>query len=179
MTPDQAFERDIPERLREDVMVMISEAAHGYTDWESVTILELDRIDAINVRAHGIIAVEGAEYRFIVEDGNRNGTVLEDWEGDKKFTPMPRTNWALQPTADRVNRALASGEGKSLLFKWNAAMRNPQIAKLPGNYAYDRRMQPGMLIENYYRDKAANYGFEIVSDEQAKETRAMLKARAS
>src|SRR3546814_10715369 len=75
---DAAFDRDIPEHLREDVMTMICEAAQGWSEHEAVTILERDRLDAINVRAHGIVTVGDDEFTFIVEDGNRNGTRLED-----------------------------------------------------------------------------------------------------
>src|SRR3546814_6087105 len=71
---DAAFDRDIPEHLREDVMTMICEAAQGWSEHEAVTILERDRLDAINVRAHGIVTVGDDEFTFIVEDRSEEHT---------------------------------------------------------------------------------------------------------
>src|SRR3546814_13865351 len=121
---DAAFDRDIPEHLREDVMTMICEAAQGWSEHEAVTILERDRLDAINVRAHGIVTVGDDEFTFIVEDGNRNGTRLEDWNGNKPFEVLERTVWALQPKDDLVSQAIIPGTGPFLILKWDAILRD-------------------------------------------------------
>lgn len=70
MDAQEAFEASVPTHLQEDVMQMIAEAASGWSEHASVTILERDRHDAINVTAHGIVTVEGVEHRFIVDDDN-------------------------------------------------------------------------------------------------------------
>ena len=169
-----AFERDIPESDREEVLTMMAEAAQGFNDHDCITILDRDRQDAINVRAHGILNWNGTEYRFILEDGNWNGTVIEDWDGDKEFKPLPRTVWTLQPRDDLITTAIMERRGPFLLAKWDAVMKRTEIAEIPGKYTYDRMMQPGSKIESYWKEKAAKHSFEIVSEETAAETRKLL-----
>lgn len=155
-------------------MQMIAEAAGGWCDHPSVTILDRDRHDAINVTAHGIVVVEGVEHRFIVDDGNWNGTVLRDWDGDEVFEYHKPTVYALQPEARLIDEAIMSGKGPFLLMKWDAMLRHADIASIPGNYAYDRRFQPGGFIEGHYRKAAAKHRLVIVDEETANETRRLL-----
>lgn len=171
----QAFEATVPPHLQEDVMQMIAEAAGGWCDHASVTILDRDRHDAINVTAHGIVMVEGVEHRFIVDDGNWNGTVLRDWDGDTVFEHHKPTVYALQPERRLIDQAIMSGKGPFLLMKWGAVLRNlPDLAAIPGKYAYDRHFQPGIKGEDHWRKAAAKHHFVIVDEETAQETRAAL-----
>ncbi|CAM5769715.1 hypothetical protein [Bosea minatitlanensis] len=171
----QAFEATVPAHLQEDVMQMIAEAAGGWCDHPSVTILDRDRHDAINVTAHGIVMVEGVEHRFIVDDGNWNGTVLRDWDGDAVFEYRKPTTYALQPEARLIDEAIMAGKGPLLLMKWDAILSNHQdIAAIPGKYAYDRYFQPGIKVESHWREAAAKHHFVIVDEETAQETRKRL-----
>ncbi len=178
LTADQRFERDIPEDQREDIMTLLAEVAHEICTDDRVTILERDRIDAINVRVHGIVEVNSQEYRFILQDGNWNGTILEDWDGDKEFEPTPRMIWALQPAADLVDRAILDGKGPFLVLKWDAILKRAEVASIPGKYAYDRMVQPGGKIETHYREQAAKHRLVLVSKEEAEATRKRLQAAA-
>ena len=174
LSPDEAFAASVPAHLQDDVMQMMAEAVSGWGDHESVTILDRDRMDAINVRAHGIVTVEGVEYRFILRDGNNDGTVLEDWDSDAVFEHHKPAVYALQPEARLIDEAIMSGKGPFLLMKWDAMLRHADIASIPGNYAYDRRVQPGGFIEGHYRKAAAKHHFVIVDEETANETRRLL-----
>lgn len=174
MNPDERFCADIPAHLQEDVMTMIAESAQYDAGHDCVTILERDRLDSINVKAHGIIEVDGEEYTFIVRDGNWDGTVLEAWNEDKTFEPFHRIQWSLQPRRDIIARAIVEGRGLFLIAKWDALLSKPDVSEIVGKYTYDRMMQPGNLIEGHYREKAAAAGFEIVSKETADETRVRL-----
>ena len=130
----------------------------------------------INVRAHGIIEVNGEEYSFIVRDGNWDGTVLEDWNTGAEFKLSPRTVWALQPKQGLIDDALHKGAGKILVEAWDAMLKNTEIAKIPGNYTYDIFHQPQGSIRTYYQTEAARYDFVIVPQEEAEATRKMLLA---
>ena len=177
MTPDGAFCRDIPESKQDDVMLMIAEAASGWSDHDCITILDWDRMDAINVRASGILDWEGREFWFIVRDGNWDGTALEAWEetGVQKFEYHEPTVWALQPRRDLISDAIVDGKGPFLLIKWDAILKNrPEVAAIPGKYAYDRHFQPGGLVEKHWKDAAAKHHFDIVTKEEADETRKRL-----
>jgi hypothetical protein len=177
MSPDEAFERDIPEHIRDEIMYAIAGTASGWEEDSRVTILDRDRMDAINVRASGIIEVNGNEYWFIVEDGNWNGTVLHAWDyaGEQKFEYHQPTQWTLQPQRHLIDRAIVSGKGPFLLAKWDIMAARPEIAEIVRSYAYDRYVQPGCVTEDHWRDKAAKHHFEIVDRETADETRKRLE----
>jgi len=82
----------------------------------------------------------------------------------------------LQPSSERIAKAITDGKGPFLVLEWDAMLKNhPKIAEIPGKYSYDRHFQPGGLIESHYRDAAAKHHFEIVTAETAAETRARLK----
>jgi hypothetical protein len=169
------FERDIPEHLREDAMTAMAEATGKWGKPSNVTILDHDRIDAINCRAHGIIEIEGEEYTFQMEDGNWNGTVLLAWNEDKEFKHHAPTVWALQPQRHLIDKAVMSNGGPFLLMKWDAILKNnAELAAIPGKYSYDRYVQPGSKTEGYWKAKAAAHLFDLVTDDIAKETRRQL-----
>lgn len=173
--PYAAFERDIPERLREAAMCAMAEATGGWAEPSNVYILERDRLDAINCRAHGIITIEGQEYTFQMEDGNRNGTELLAWESDQPFERHEPTRWALQPVGRLIYDALEKGRGPFLLLKWDAILKNrPEVAAIPGKYTYDRYVQPGVAVEKHWTSLAAKHHFEIVTEETAQATRRKL-----
>lgn len=177
-SPDAAFCRDIPEADQEIVMEMISESASGHIKHDCITMLEIDRLDACNYRSSGILDWKGREYSFIVQDGNWNGTVLEGWEeaGVQEFEYHQPTVWALQPRRDLISDAIVHGKGPFLLMKWDAILKNrPEVAAIPGKYAYDRHFQPGGFVERHWTDAAAKHQFEIVTNEEADETRKRLE----
>ncbi len=179
LSVDAAFDRDIPAEHRDDVMQMICEAAHA-DDYhqQHVSILDRDRIDAINVRAEGILNFGGREFAFIVRDGNWDGTVLEGWEeaGTQTFEPTPRTEWALAPMPSLVSDAIAKGQGPFLVEKWDIFIQRPAIARITGSYAYDRMVQPGLKVEQYWKAEAEKHQFVITDKENADEIRARLLA---
>lgn len=171
----EAFERDVPSDRHFDIMTMLAEAAHDDDHrHDCITILDRDHLDAINVRAHGVIDIDGIEHTFTIEDGNLNGTMLLDWDGDEPFERHTPTVWALQPNDRLINEHLAKGQGKFLLLKWDAIIANRKLGDLPQKYAYDRHFQPGLRTENHYREAAAKHGFVLVPKEVADETRAKL-----
>lgn len=172
----ESFERDIPEHLREDAMMAMAEATGEWSKPPNVHILEHDRMNAINCRAHGIIEIEGVEYTFQMEDGNWNGTVLLAWESDKPFERHQPTRWALQPKRNLIDKAILANNGPFLILKWDALLKNrPELAAIPGKYSYDRYFQPGSKTESYWRDAAAKHQFELVTEETANETRHRLQ----
>jgi hypothetical protein len=172
--PYVAFERDVPKHLQDDALQAMAEATGGYGSPVNVTILDRDQLDAINFRAGGIIEIEGREFTFQFEDGNWNGSVLLAWESDRPFERHEPTRWAIQPKQHLVWDAINAGRGPFLIAKWDIMIGRPEIAKIVGNYAYDRFFQPGGQIEKHYHALADKHHFEIVSQEDADRTRARL-----
>lgn len=183
LSVEAAFERDIPAEERDNVMQMICEAAQYGDDQhpQHISILSRDRIDAINVRAEGILTFGNREFAFIVRDGNWDGTVLEGWEeaGTQTFEPLPRTVWALAPLPSLVSNAIATGKGPFLVMKWDHFITRPEIARITGNYTYDRMVQPGIKVEQHWKAEAAKHQFVITYQENADEIRARLLAAGS
>lgn len=175
--PENAFCRDIPEDERQNLREMMCEAAHNPL-WKdpSITILDRERKDAINVRVQGIITFFDREYSFIMRSGDWDGDVLEGWEdsGVQEFEHSPPVIFALAPNAALIDSAIARNDGPFLVKKWDIICARPKIEKIVRNYAYDRFFQPGCYVENYYKTEAEKQGFVIVRDDEAARIRARL-----
>lgn len=143
--------------------------------YEGVTLHDIECIDVINARAEGSIEYKGKQYGFIVENGNRVGFLIEDWEGDKEFVHRPVTVWALAPNTNLISDAIRDGQGPFLIAKWDAMLTRPYIGDIPGKYTYDRRVQPGSKTETYWKEKAAKHYFDIVTEDEAQRIRARLE----
>lgn len=170
----QAFERDVPAQMHDDVMTMLSEAAHDDGAHDAVTILDRDQLNAVNVRVSGIVTIGDVEYTFHLEDGDRNGTRLLAWEDDKPFEYHVPTRWTLAPQQRLIDNAILNDKGPFLIWKWDAMIARPEIAAIASKYAYDRHFAPGSKTEKHWRDAAARHHFDIVSEEQAGEIRQRL-----
>ena len=173
--PDAAFERDVPEAMREDLYQTMAEATANGEGSGDVSICEHDRIDMINCRASGIVRIGDREFAFEMEDGNSRGTVLLHWgEEERPFVRHEPTRWAVQPNGDVVAKALEAGRGAFLLLKWDAMASRSDVTEIVRAYGYDRYFAPGLVTETHWRGKAAKMGFAIVDEETAAETRRML-----
>ena len=172
-----AFERDVPEALRDDVITMMSEATSGCGDHECVTILEHDRIDAINHQASGTIVIEGKEYAFQMANGCNAGTVLLSWNDEESdFERYVPTLWTLQPNPEAISKAMRSGRTSLLIAKWDVLMKWEKVSGIVSGYAYDSHFAPGVVTERHWRDRAAVHDLVIVDEETAAATRRRLTA---
>ena len=171
---EQAFERDIPEAARDDIQTRIEDAMWDGNDAD-VTILTKEHVNMCNVVAKGSITIGGREFWFHAESGNNNGFVLRGWEeAGQEYEPVRRTIWMLAPPMLLVYTRIQEGRGQALLDLWDGMIKQPDLADLAQKYAYDRYMQPGLVVESYWKGKAAKRGFEIVCEEEAKERRELL-----
>lgn len=181
MTPDEAFERDIPEPMRDAVMTEIAEASYyGEGKHGNVYILEQVKHDVINVTVSGVFTLEGREFWFLLDNGNWNGTVLRGWEeaGEQAMAPSKPTQWTLVPNSTVISEALDAQRGHILLQVWEAFLTRKEVAEIPGKYAYDKFFAPGGKTETYWRDKAATYNLILSTQEHADEIRARLREDA-
>lgn len=175
MAPDEAFARDVPADLREDLLTRICEAMHDADHvHDDITIIERDWLNSLNVRAHGIVETGGVEYTFIAESGNNAGFVLDDWNGGRDFEPASRAVYALQPQAHVIASHIAEGRGPFLIQKWDHFLTRPAIRDIVASYTYDRHFAPGGQTETYWRARASAHLFDIVSAEEAAVTRQHL-----
>lgn len=184
LTPDQAFARDIPAAMTDEVLTLMSEAAHedkrpyrGAVG--EVQIHTRNRRDAINVRVEGTLTLQaypGRTFDFQLRDGNWDGTVLEAWEeaGNQVFEVTPPTRWTLQPTHAEIAKAIANGQGRFLVQKWDALLTQERVSQIAAKYAYDSYAQPGIIVQSHYEALAAKVHMVLATEEEAAHTRAQL-----
>lgn len=174
---EAAFCRDIAEADHEDVLQRMFEPLYGNPQ-DGVTILNHDRIDAINSVAEGIIEYGGQEYWFCIEDGNNNGSVLAGWnEAGQQAYEVPRpVQHALAPPLGTICNHI--GRERFLLAKWDALLACADVNEIARKYDYDRYFQPGSLTDRHWRSAAERRGFEIVDRETALARRQRLEEAA-
>lgn len=149
----------------------LEEGEDGY-----VWVADIQDLNVCNQAITGTFWIDGTEYSFEAECGDWNGWV---WRSISADAPVPtieihHTKWALEPNNELVGDALMKGEGKFLIAKWDALISREPCKSIPGSYSYDRHFQPGGSVETHWKDKAAKYGFVLVDQETANETRARL-----
>ncbi len=123
--------------------------------------------DAVNYTINGSVEFEGKQYRFTIDDGNWNGTVVREW-GDEEtvgiYEPPPPTLYDMVPS-DPYLKVRRPQMWKAYLL-WR---EEPWFKELIGKYAYDAYFAPGGKTESYWRGKAAEKGLRIVTHEHAQE----------
>jgi hypothetical protein len=150
------------EILREptdDVLERIVDA-HWNRGGEGVTFTDIYQHNALNHTLSGTIDVEGAVYGFIVESGDRNGTVVKAWGDPEEVgtyehppVPEPRTF---------IPKDLFLHVTRPWMFKvylhWR---RQPWFRDKERAYNYDRHFQPGCYVEDHYREWADKKGMQV------------------
>lgn len=173
----QAFDRDVPAALRDDLFEAMAEAADSGEGRDNVSIVDFDRIDAVNVRASGFVEIEGREYAFEIESGNRAGTVLTHWGVEEKpFERHEPTRWAVEPDRLLIGRAMETGTCGMLLLKWEALSKRQDVVEAIRAYGYDRHFAPGVVTEDHWRGRLGRLGFVLVDEETAASTRTLLES---
>ena len=122
-----------------------------------VFLSDVYHINAANVVASGsIVANDGRVYGFVVESGDRNGTVVKEW-GDPdeigRFKPVdPGEPLTFIPAAPITPL-------KARIYRlWR---KEPWFLEKERSYLYDRHFQPGAKIEGHYAAWAAEKGLTI------------------
>lgn len=154
----------------------VSEAEEGEDGY--VFVADIVQLNACNHAITGTFWLGDIEYSFEVECGDWNGWV---WRQISADAPVPEINyqptvWALQPLASLVSKAIEKRQGQFLVIKWDAIAAREPYKSMPGKYGYDRHFQPGLQVERYWKEKAAEGYFELVDKETADETRKRLLA---
>lgn len=153
------------ETVSENLLQTICEAIYADRNENGVRIIDKCRHDAINCTATGILEHDGQEFKFVIEDGDWNGTVIREW-GDPETVadyehPKPPV-YDMVPTNPNLKEERPAMWGVYLIWKTQEWFQ--EILK---DYAYDRHFAPGSKTEQYYREKAAQKGLRIVRSEES------------
>lgn len=172
---DARFERDVPEDIREDIFQEMAEASSDGESRGRVSISDHDQINIVNSRASGFVEIDGREFAFQMENGDRNGTVLLSW-GDEEvpFHRHQPTRLAVQPDAESIGNAIELKRAAFLIAKWDALASRADVQEILRAYGYDRHFAPGIVTETHWHARAAKLGFLIVDEDTAAETRRLL-----
>lgn len=181
----EALEKADPSTY-EDVLEEIIQVAHT-RDYQGVPEgkdghVRIDQTitrDAANHTYTGNFQLGGRVFAFVVDMGDRAGTEFQELrESDEapeidlaEMMPVPLS---LAPRADII--AGHAGREAQLLSKWDGIASREPYASLPRKYSYDRSVQPGVVVESFYRGLADRAGFVIVPQAEAEAIRAKLEA---
>lgn len=167
-TGEQKFQKwseQVGEVVANDVLNRICEASWHYdkSSIYGIDRIEYDKHDAINVTAHGEITVDGVLYGFVIENGDRAGTVIHEWDVAEKVDPYKyhkRSVWTLVPLNDNLQT-----ESPALWSVYQQWKQQSWFVDLVRHLNYDRYFAPGVLTEQYYQDQAAKRGLKIVCED--------------
>lgn len=138
-----------------DTLQRVCEAAYterGYKkhDCPGVTIGSIHGHDAINMTFTGTVLMpDGIEYGFIIEDGNWNGTVVQEWglaEHVGTYEPPKPNPYRLFPRHAATLRV----ERPALWAVYLAWRRETWFTDLERGYNYDRHFSPGVVTDGHY-----------------------------
>lgn len=179
LTPDAAFERDVPAELQEDVMQRICESTLG-DEIEGVSVIDEVKHNALDIEVSGGVMIDGREFWFHVRNSDTAGTELMGWEeSGAGISHEPREALALCPSPGAVFAAVADGTAASFLDRWDRDLdphdqRGCEIAGLPGKAAYDAFFAPGTGAARTHHDRAAAFGYTIEEASAAQKHRRHL-----
>lgn len=161
----------------EDRLTAILEAAYtllgrsaraGTVD--DITFSHIEQHDAINHTLLGYFQHGEEEVCFSIDNGNWNGTVVNEFGEDTDLDPkFERTvyrlharsvpSWGPNPGEDVLAYAERVDAWRTrnalILSLWR---KEPWFQELERSYNYDRHFQPGGKVEDHYRAKAAQRG---------------------
>lgn len=134
---------------------------------DRITISSTHQHNACNHTHSGTVVIDGAEYGFVIESGDWNGTVVREWgpaDDVGAYDPPPKTIFTFVPTNGTLK------EDSTGMWKGYLAWRKmPWFQDKERGYNYDRYFAPGGKTEGYYREWATKKGLRIVSQEEADE----------
>lgn len=137
----------------EELLEEMTEAWLGGKDTDRVTIFEDFRHDAINYTITGVVTIGEESYGFIMDSGDRAGTVIRGWGKPEPYEPPKPTMYTLVPVdrnLEQTNPAMWK-----VYLEWQ---KQDWFKKLISDYMYDKHFAPGSKTESHYRGEAAKHG---------------------
>lgn len=144
-----------------DVMEKIADAMWERQPRHGVTFRDIHQHNACNHTASGDIEYQGETFGFVIESGDRSGTVILEWgpsEDVGTYQPEPPTIYTFVPQEDNLKETRPG-----LWAVYLAWTKQPWFQEKERGYNYDRHFAPGGKTESYYRDWAATKGMKIAA----------------
>lgn len=153
------------ENVPVEALERIADASWGWSSYKNkeringVWISDVHTINACNHVYSGNVLIDGTDYGFIIESGDRVGTEIREWglaDDVGTYDPGPPPEpLRLVPRDDNL------WCDRPAMFAVYAAWRKEKwFEDLERNYNYDRHFAPGGKTETYYRSKAEARGLK-------------------
>jgi len=170
---DLFFDAISPEE-GEVVMEILSEVANG-TSHNCVHSIDIRSQDDTNVTMTCTLVWKGVEYYINMDDGNWNGTVINDWVWEWGFfhsyprLPISYTIMPLVFPNDKIDAHI-------MLDNWESMLSSRKLDYVVYNYSYDRFVEDDPFIQSFhhYNKVVNNEGYRIVTEPVADQFREEL-----
>ena len=143
----------------EEDLERIADALWNNRKGEGIVFFDVFEHNACNHTMSGTIDVAGVVHGFIIESGDRNGTVVKGW-GDPEdvgtYDPGPPPELRTFVPKDHTLH-IARPEMFRVYCLWR---KEKWFMEKERAYNYDRHFQPGGYIEDHYRKWATEKGLE-------------------
>lgn len=162
-----------------EILDRISDAHWGGCKGEGITMSAYQH-NACNHTLSGEIDVDGKRYSFVIDSGDRNGTVVREWcapEDSQGFQePEPPEPYTFVPADPLLLK------NRPAMFRVYAQWRKASWFKdMERGYNYDRHFAPGTKTESHYVEKASARGLRAgyLSDFSEDEMRVLREEGAA
>ena len=132
---------------------------HASLTQDNISIYTIHMINACNHVFDGSITYDNQEYGFVIESGDRRGTVIREWgpRDDVGFAEEPEIT-QLDFIPKDITLKISRPEMYKLYLYWR---EQGWFKDKVRGYNYDRMFAPGGKTEKYYRDWADTKGLKI------------------
>lgn len=140
----------------DEALDRIADAYWRGQDGDGVVLHAVYTHNACNHTLCGEVEIEGERYAFVIDSGDRNGTVVLEWgepEAVTLYTPEEKEKITFVPIAENIfqrNRQAFDAYARSRNEGWFVNMERA--------YNYDRLFSPGLVTERHYTALAAERG---------------------
>ena len=153
-----AFCQRFGNEVGNDILTQISDVAWGGKA-DGVTISDTHQINACNHIHSGTVEHAGETFSFIIESGDRNGTVIEQWcspDDAEPFDPPKPTIYTFVPRDGLLKQDRQAMYDVYLLWTQEQWFQDQVKA-----YNYDNHFAPGGKTSKHYREWAEKKGLKI------------------
>lgn len=154
MDMDGEFRKQFGKDFHERIFFVM----YGDITDESISIDDVQKHDAINRSFSGSFEKDGQTWYFLAEDGNNNGSVINDYGMEEKTIDRTYTRRIYVP-----DYPLFASEEKRALMKKIYDMKRAagEYEEMERKMNYDMFFSPTNLITEHYRDWGKKHGLKI------------------
>jgi len=139
-----------------------------------VYLSERIMMNACNYLGNGCFWWGGTEYSFEAEIGDWNGFVFRKLSEDEPIAEIDYKSTKYVPVPISADGNLSPKQARTILAKWNAALRRGDIVEAVNNWMYDKTFAPGSKTSSHYREKFARLGIYAADEQEAAAVRKSL-----